>query len=671
MVVIKHDIPLFLAVEFDASQIKNFILNLSIRANTLQIGVTGLPFSGKSTLLCSMLELKSQAEYAKFSLGEESGLKLCKAIVLKDTVNSVSQWIPSTKEDAEFFSISAALAQACIKSQKFPNLISMSDITGREIGLVFSHPDLDKPFCAILDKLRVLMMSLETKGVLHTLMTGSLTFVNIWDAGVNKAVLEVLPILARKLHYRNLLLLDVFSLATDAAPDQLYKPPQLGNETLYRNRYTARGDDSLMNHQTSLNSLVQNIAVANDEDSALLVGTNADQLTKEDLKVTKARVMHSIQGRADEVGVADVICSRMVTVDGRDPKDASKVRAALERLIERNNRFENEIKLSWIFLRCILLCTKKLFMTKGEVLEISHRCGLENQQEMEAWIDLFQSCGSIICLQRRGSPTPQDFIILNPLVFFQELDKLYYIDPQKDVTAELWGDVETTREGILSRNLAQHLWGDREDCPSFFLQVLQSLGVIVKVDEILKEASGSCYFMPSLRSKHFQSHLSSDCSSLLITTSKEVPLHKQTEFILRLKRDYKHQNQIVFVPQKCCNVLQFDWVDQEVSANIHIRFIGEVTEVAIKVTLSQLPTDSIAEAKLFSVFKSTCIDVFQEAMKDTQYDLGVACPNASHSFHVINFHPLQQDTHLFCSICQAMVEVTGERALWIMAAYQV
>ena len=102
----------------------------------------------------------------------------------------------------------------------------------------------------------------------------SLTLLNFWDVGVNRAVFEMLSKVAGK--FQNLLLLNVLSLEKDC--DDLYKPPYLG-DTYPEGRCSLRGDDKrLMALLTSLHYFVRCVFLTNCEpQSTIVVGTHADK----------------------------------------------------------------------------------------------------------------------------------------------------------------------------------------------------------------------------------------------------------------------------------------------------------------------------------------------------------------------------------------------------------
>ena len=52
-------LPIPSVVEFKPSQVRELLLRHRVRASVVQVGVGGMPYCGKSTLVCNMLEFGS------------------------------------------------------------------------------------------------------------------------------------------------------------------------------------------------------------------------------------------------------------------------------------------------------------------------------------------------------------------------------------------------------------------------------------------------------------------------------------------------------------------------------------------------------------------------------------------------------------------------------------
>ena len=526
------------------------------------------------------------------------------------------------------------------------------------------------------------MVRFEQKGQINHLVNTSLTFMSVMDVGVNKTVYEIMTILAARC--KNTLLLSFVNLERDT--ERLYEIPNLKDGTLYRGQYSARNDDkTLMKLQTTLHYSARLLLVNGGHDSAantaLLVGSHADRLSKSQVKGAKRKILQSVNGKAEEIGVGEVVHG-VLTVDARKKEDALRVRTALEELIERGNRFERDIPLTWLFLRYILFMTKKLTMSRAEVSSLGKKCGIMSEDELEEWLLMFQSSGSIIYSPSTDLPLLHDYVVLEPVRLIQDLDRLYYVREQQDgSTGGMEGHVERTESGFLSYELAKHLWSDH--C-GFYLKLLQNLGIIVQVDDILEEAcpdSSQCFFMPSLRPYHSRELPSATSTSLLVVFNTELPYHKQSDFVVYLKQHFNRR--IRFVPKSFYNFLHFKWVGHDGTkiADINIRFLGELVEISVEMAPEHRRGGfENPRSEICSVLKTACVEVFHNATQELpglRFDLAIVCPSCAepsgsgeHKIHYLTFHPLQDSKELFCEQCQREVPTDGEGALWVLAAYQ-
>ena len=644
--------------QLEPSFVKDLILKQKIRASFVVIGIAGLPYSGKSTLLGHILEMQhSQEEHARITL--PGGLSMFEAVMMKDKINEECKWINSTRLDAEVLAIAVALAHVCAKSQQNPSFV---DFAATKPGtLLFKDSKVDECFQKSFERLKKMMKWVQQQGKMDKLMTSSLTFANIYDMGVNKAVFEVLGILTNQ--FKNLLLVNALSLK-DAQGDGLHRSPNLKD----KERYKERGDSEMTMKLHSCLKYYTEIIAATPcvPQSTVLVGTFADKLTETELQQTRTEVLHSVNGRAEAVGIMEAICPGMFTIDARSKEQALEVRAALEGMIEKKN-FEMDIKLSWIFLRGVLFQTKKLFMSRSEMLVLAKKCGLESEEELEEFLKLFLISGSILYSPSDAFPVLQQHTILDPIAFISGLDKLYYIHTNHSIPDNLKEDLESTKNGFLSLALAKHLWNEHD----FYLQVLETLGLIVQVNEIPKKS----FFMPSLRLKHDATMPDADSDSLIITHNLDaLPYYKLSSFVIYLTNLYK--DQIEFDTDIHYNVIRFKW--HTPAAKCYVRFRGEFVDIGVKIAEN---CSQLQHATLCSILKTACIELFNGMVQDLhglKYNLAIVCPESKQPekrLHFIPFHATQYDcNHLFCPKCECRIEETAippARKLWIRAAYQV
>ena len=363
------------------ADVKELIMEHTVRASAIQIGIVGLPYSGKSTLLSSLLNLNRGPgeEIAEMFDSVWSGLSVYEAVRLRDRVINQCEWLPATKNYAVCCSLAVALAQIFTRKghRALPNQLESVEL--------FDDPAIDAHFANVFKTVVKVMRYLEEGDKTRLLSTASMTFINLWDLGMNKALYEIVGAAANIGKVKNLLLIDVLDLSRDSQclEDKL----DMTNEELYGKRNRDQSFE-LFRLRTTLAYYILMILGAKGSTltskSALLVGTHADKFHNHDrLAEAVEKVQLGVKARAGEYGLQDVICPGMIPVDARNPDDVEMVKQQLDTLIDEVHCFERDIPLSWIFLRTMLHSTKRLFMPKTEILKYAYKCGLQDETELE------------------------------------------------------------------------------------------------------------------------------------------------------------------------------------------------------------------------------------------------------------------------------------------------
>ena len=305
-----------------------------------------------------------------------------------------------------------------------------------------------------------------------------------------------------------------------------------------------------------------------------------------------------------------------------------------------------------------------------ELVSIAIKCGLKSGKEVEEFLKLFLTCGSILYSPTEDCPVLHDCVILQPVAFIQGFDRLYYVEYDKQIPADLADHVKKTRNGYVTEQLVKHTWPKEHQ---LYLQVLRGFGFLVEVSDIqdlhCPLGVSKCYFMPSLRPLYYSKLPSPDSESLLVVTSNLdiiIPYSLQSQFVIYMMKTCK--GDIKFLPTEHFNTLHFCWSkppeaspSKVASADICIRFLGDIVEVEVKMDLQDDRLGTIC-----SIMKTACIDIFERQVKEMKYKLGFVCPKSEATqLHYLHFSVGSQ--HLFCSRCGHHQTVTPQKKIWMEA----
>lgn len=690
---------------------KQLVLQHSLRMNLLLLVVGGLPYSGKTTLLRSMLKLKETSEE---NICQLPGLTVMEAAFMRNPYSHSRERLPwlstITKVDAsESLMLAACLAQVCAKRNQSLSVLDI-DESSDLVERVFSSPLVDKYFGTVFKHLRDLLAKLEREGNLSSLQHASLAFINIWDIGVNKAVFETMSLLARRC--RSLVLVNVLNLKQDAPA--LNKRLQLQNFSYYRGRYSSRKDDErVMQVQKAIVYYSRFVEVCNRLPcSSILVGTHKDSFEGDKRYITEmsSQVRHLVEAKVADVGFAEALHPQMLVVDSQSEEDAQKVCETVEEMILNSDRFEKTVPLTWILLRGVLHATNSLFLPKPELWSYASECGLQNLEELDSWLELFQSCMSIVYSTDESLPSLHHNVVIHPFKFAQCLDRLYYaeFDDKFKSSLKLKKHVDLMQKGLLTYTFAREIWPNYSDMTaskkdsqdvtcSFMLHVLIDLRVLTKVElDILfgsEEESflptEQFYFIPSLRPYYSHHQPSQESESLIVMASNvhQAPSDIYSEFLTFIQQQERTKH-MKLVPSKEYDSVQLKWVERdspEVDVFFKLLDFEDLVEVKIEIPGSIHPPHVLSlKQKICSMLKTTCIEFFHkvsENMPSMSYKLGVVSPSCVNSpndnrVHVVPFEltcdqPLDSLSCYTCGRQISLLEHSDPRTIWITCAYQV
>ena len=658
-------------VKLTGPQIKKIIMEQSVRLKLFHLVVAGLPFSGKSTLVNSLFGVPGSEKIPDHELHEAS--------IRRNEVTGASDWTESSKLNSDTHTIRAALEHFFIKERLIPKLNpDYSDLK------VFDDAEIQGYFEATYRNL----CQLNTAS--SQFENGSLMLMNVFDPCMNKAMIEFMMAILG--HNRNMLLLDVMNMKEYSTMEKLLEPLNL-KDRQYQGKYTKEYEISIYEGRSAMHHLLlpmQAAALSSAKSYAksfvkaelgipqshapsniLLIGTHADELEKPN--ECRSTVLKNIELYCHEMGCQSILGdSIMIPVNATDVNDCEKVKKALLKLIDSNKSFSIDLPVKFIFLRYVLYCTKKVFMSRKKVLDFARECGINGDKEIDDFFKIFRDCASII-----SSYQPKDFlydhVILLPGNFLRDLNKLYCIENNKSLLPE---QRSAARVGIVDKAVVTSLWKD--DSYKFFVGALKTVGLLMD----LPRRSGK-YFVPSIRSKHNaynSNHRSCDpirLDSLIIHCSMDDTLapfsSKQCIFVEYLleSADFQFIEECNFY-----NSIEFRWKD---SVKISIRFFCDFIEVYVDPS-NISPTDT----SLYSILKTGCVAILNTIERSTSksfksFDFCFVCPKSdpkpinSHAvkFDILSSPSSSEEAVFECEKCEKKFlshEVEGIH--WVRAAYQ-
>lgn len=609
---------------FDIARI---IESRSVRARFLFSFMIGLPNSGTTTLLLKLLN-------RQMKLKDSNGLDIYETILFKDSVTGESQLqdITDTEDKNDAMLLFSLAKFLVIKHYKIT--ISEESLQKELCNAdVFRSEEVNSYFRKVCAKLFKMMKSIENSREHKVGITRSHSFVNFFDMNVNKAVYEVATILGTTYKY-NVILFSVLNLAHYTL-ERLRQPLDLTDE-FYEGKYAGE-ELHLFELHRGVQYFVHNIegtfACQRDRPNTLLVGTDASHLP--DNKICNQ--MRLIEDYAQSIRIEKALSPAGLLFIKNDG-DYEKVKRHFFQIVDNDKEFEVYIPMKFIFLRCVLYSTNKLFITRAELENYAKACHIVEAEEVNKFLDLFCKCCSICVF-----PTEDEhrcFVILQPAKFLQGLEKLY--KNRASLTQE---DRDQLKYGLFSEGLARDLWSD---CGTesvsrykFYTSVLISFGLMLKLKD-----SSKLFFMPSLRSTYDTELPTAKSNSLIIIYSISLlPFHKQCEFVTFFENASNDCYKIVMKECSSYNVIKFGCSvirRHGVAVEFSIRFRCEFLELLL--TPSSTSSEEM-NVQVSSFLKTTCIKLLNNICMDfrgLRYNLAIVCPFSEGSRpHFIKFSTLE------------------------------
>ena len=629
------------------------------------VALAGLPYSGKSTFLDQIVPKQPKQQL--------KGTRVLETAYLKDAFTQESDWLTLAQGDCSEITLAVALAQVCARRGASPIFPAITTSESSR-GVTFGMPLLDETFEFLLPRIKDITSDIQLKGQLKSILGTSVAFVNVWDFGVNRALYHIMPLIAWESN--RLVIADFLDLERDGG--KLREHPDLteyGEEgkTLMKLR-------SRLHYLMRIPGAIKPSADADAKPRVVFVGTHVDKLDSEKKEMLKM-LKEAIDTRAVEAGVSDLLYPKLLAVDARSKTGATKVKSVIEEMIEMND-FEIEIPLKWIFLRRALSMYGKkndtFYIPREEFIQMAQKCMFSDEKEIDKFLTTFRGGCSILYCPRLPILTAN--IIVDPILFLQHLEKLYYPHLLDGIATNVKYNAQTCLpRGIICKDLALEIWGKHA---SFFLELLKDAGIAAALDTNFKETcpgctSTACYFMPTLREKPYTEKPSSATRSLFVTFNTDfVPVNVQTRFVTQLGHRFED------IRLQHTNYLNATFLELPLDngnlVSIRIIIHGDTVEIQVA-TPHHVAHDDDEITEIYSSLKTITLDIFHsesQRFPGMKFELALMCPNNKSTcrkqIHYLPFHScLTGSDFLFCSRCNHDVELDAEKKQWIRAAYKV
>ncbi|XP_019852022.1 PREDICTED: uncharacterized protein LOC109581953 [Amphimedon queenslandica] len=453
----------------------DIILNEKVPVTTSLVAVMGLPSSGKTTVLESVLKhkikLKPKAklefdQYLKRKKNKES-LSIYELCALGSSQHDKYAWSFATNRYGAIFSILCNIIRQnpCVADIKFEMGSRSQDSGG-----------MDKHVRWLMGRAQYVLEKIKDEPGKLALLQDGLSFINVIDVGVNKALYDFLSIMLLSCHRH--IRLAFFSLDRDAL--NLDEKPELPSDF-----YGKRKDDVLVMQQRSRLTYLLHFATVgytqqqrNEEEAlnaTVMVATRKESATNSDISKAKEEIMK--QAKSQDV---DQFLQHWLQVDVDDDNSIAKeFGEKMEGLIKSKYKQGTiQIPLRWIVFRSLVISldskgSKVMILQKSFIVAMAKELKML-EDDVENFLKTFTDFGSILYMPQYDSI--KDIVIVNIWEFTQYLNKLYYPQEREPYATNL------RKYGIISESSVKKIFCKHPESAENFMKVLTTIAMASKIE---------------------------------------------------------------------------------------------------------------------------------------------------------------------------------------------
>ena len=597
----------------------------TVPGSFMLIPLLGLPGSGKSKFIEQMLkncivfqELPGGIPIT--SLGEKDGDRFWfyELIALTKPPYTNVHWVPTTKYTTYTYCLLSALQH----QQSLEQESIIFDEPMKNPASFFDDEDLDKHFNEVYHRLYhfskrrlIKWHHFEKNSEVFKLLTRGLTIVKIWDVGLNKGFMHILPLLCGHL-------------------DRSF--PLIGLDL--------ERDGCSLNELASLNfqSEEDKVVVGNMSRSEYLmqfmrVGLSKSKERKNVCKVLaitssqevelksqpKEKMMHDLHEEANNQGIVNLLDHDILSIalDSIDNKETClKLKEKMEQFaLKQTNDTNATLKISWFFLRGVLIKIGSFYLSFERMKELASKCNI-NGDDFFTFLRVFTGSGSLIYIPEIEAFSK--YVVVNPVDFFHKLNYLFYPRFNGDLCY-----------GIVTDSSLVRMYGRGEDC-DYMKCVLASCKFASQLPTSRVVYTGiipfaiveKCFYVPTIKTSTLSQEVTCENSFYLI--HKQQPSAQTALHVSFVDAIFSDIQDIYLVLNKSYNVSSFLYHGAgKATDGIKFDLIFDKSRVQVKF---QQPLCCNNEEFLKMIFFS-CQNAYEKA--NSTFEFAIPCPQ--HSFHYI------------------------------------
>ena len=642
----------------------NIILNQKVPVTTSLVAVMGLPSSGKTKVLESILRQKVKVKdgasidhYLERKKNEHC-LSIYELCALGSSRHNMYAWSFATNRYGAIFSILCGLIR------RYPIVSSIEfEFENRK-----SESVIEEHVKWLMVNIQDLLKKIKDESGKLALIQDGISLINVMDVGVNKALYDFLSMMLLSCHRH--IRLAFFSLNRDAP--NFDKKPDLPSD-----HYGEGKDNVLVMQQRSRLTYLLHFATVgyttkdqNDketEHATVMIATKKSSPARNTHSLDQAKNKIIEQARSRDI---DHFLKNWIEIDMDDNKSITKeFGQRMEDIIK--NKYEQltiQLPLRWIFLRSLVVSldskkTKAIILSKKYIIEMAEKLNMK-EDEVEKFLKAFTDFGSILYLPQYDNI--KDIVIVNIWEFTQYLNKLYY--PQGESYA-----ANLRKYGIISESAVKEIFCEYPDIfAENFMKVLTTIAMASKIESsqsILidgqQQPDEVHYYLPLARIREvYRPPAEENDYAFIEIQSVNFPANVQAGISYAIM---DNNEDAVLIATEYSNVSRFLFQSESgPPITIEMIYKGSRTRLRIMNNSDDILTSPAAVEACYKVITASCrcLDKKINTIRDLKYSFAVPCASPEGGCHFLYYDCESQ----FCVACSAQ---NNFRLCWSKAAKQV